>query len=129
MQTEYNTAMRSARAAVKWREYLKTEHLYPNLEYIQSRSSHKREAHLEYVGTVLPIRHEWWNTHLPQSDWNCKCWVRVTDKEPTAVPQSKKVLPVFDNNSGKTAEFIDTKEHPYVKEVCPYFDSCSEKNR
>lgn len=113
LQTEYNTAVRSARAAVKWREFLKVEHLYPNLEYMQSRASHKRDSHLAYVGTILPIRHSWWDTHLPPIDWNCKCWVRQTDKEPTAVPGEELVSPSFTNNPGKTAEFINTKQTPY----------------
>ncbi len=113
LQTEYNTAVRSARAAVKWRDFLKTEHLYPNLEYMQSRASHKREEHLEYVGTILPIRHSWWDTHLPPTDWNCKCWVRPTDKEPTAVPDAEAISGVFANNPGKTGEFVNIKATPY----------------
>ncbi len=113
LQTEYNTAVRSARMAVKWRDFLKTEHLYPNLEYMQSRASHKREEHLEYVGTILPIRHSWWDTHLPPTDWNCKCWVRPTDKEPTAVPDADAISGVFANNPGKTGEFVNIKATPY----------------
>lgn len=126
LQTEYNTAVRSARSAVKWKDFLKTEHLYPNLEYMRSRATHKREAHLEYVGTILPIRHPWWDTHLPPGDWNCKCWVRPTDKEPTGIPNAELVLPVFAGNPGETAEFVNLKEHPYVKGVCPYFNKRTE---
>lgn len=127
LQTEYNTAVRSARSAVKWKEFLKTEHLYPNLEYMRSRATHKREAHLDYVGTILPIRHPWWDTHLPPGDWNCKCWVRPTDKEPTGIPNAELVLPVFAGNPGKTAEFVNLKEHPYVKGVCKHFNECMRR--
>jgi len=115
LQTEYNTAVRSARAAVNFRKYLKTKKLYPNLEYIESTSAVKRDAHLHYVGTILPIEHPWWDTHLPPSDWNCGCGVRPTDKEVTAVPGEELVNPVFANNSGKNAEFVNIKQTPYYK--------------
>lgn len=115
LQTEYNTAVRSARSAINWRKWLETEHLYPNLEYLESTASHKRESHLDYVGTILPIRHEWWDTHMPPSAWNCACSVRPTDKEATPVPGEEHVPPVFQNNPGKTGEFVNIKETPYYK--------------
>lgn len=115
LQTEYNTAVRSARAAVNYRKWLETEHLYPNLEYLESTASHKRESHLEYVGTILPIRHPWWDGHMPPSDWNCACRVRPTDKEATPVPGDEYVPPAFQNNPGKTGEFVNIKETPYYK--------------
>lgn len=124
LRTEYNTAVRSARAAVNYRKYLETEDLYPNLEYVQSTASHPRDSHLGYVGTILLIRHEWWDTHMPPSDWNCACSVRPTDKEPTAVPPGEYVTPVFQNNPGKSAEFVKLKEHPYIKKICPNFKGC-----
>ncbi len=124
LRTEYNTAVRAARSAVNYRKFLEAEHLYPNLEYIESTAKKKREAHLEYVGTVLPIRHPWWDTHMPPSDWNCACSVRQTDKETTPVPGEELVPPVFQNNPGKTAEFVKLDEHPYIKGVCPYFSTC-----
>lgn len=127
LQTEYNTAVRSARAAVNYRKWLETEHLYPNLEYMESSASHKRETHLDYVGTILPIRHKWWDTHMPPSDWNCACSVRPTDKEVTPVPDGEYVPPVFRNNPGKSAEFVKLNEHPYVKGVCPYFATCKRR--
>ncbi len=124
LQTEYNTAVRAARNAVNFREWLETEHLYPNLEYVESTAAHPRASHLSYVGTVLPIRHPWWDKHMPPSAWNCACSVRPTDKDVTPVPGEEFVPPVFQNNPGKTAEFVKLKEHPYIKGVCPYFNTC-----
>ncbi|HHU96843.1 MAG: DUF935 family protein [Bacteroidota bacterium] len=124
LQTEYNTAVRAARNAVNFREWLETEHLYPNLEYVESTAAHPRASHLSYVGTVLPIRHPWWDKHIPPSAWNCACSVRPTDKDVTPVPGEEFVPPVFQNNPGKTAEFVKLKEHPYIKGVCPYFNTC-----
>jgi len=116
LRTEYNTAVRSAQAAMKFRGYLKEESVYPNLEYMESMASHKRIDHEEYVGTILPVSHEWWNTHLPPSDWNCQCWVRQTRKAATAVPdETEPVNPVFANNPGASAKFINTEETQYYK--------------
>ena len=86
LRTEYNSAVLKARSAVQFKEALKTKDLYPNLEYLQSSSVHKRQDHLAYVGTILPIEHSFWEEHLPPLDWNCKCRVRPTDKGATAVP-------------------------------------------
>lgn len=127
LQTEYNTAVRAARSAVNYRKALETKHIYPNLEYIESTASVQREEHLEYVGTILPIEHPWWDTHMPPSAWNCACSVRPTNKDVTPVPGEEKVNPVFQNNPGKTAELVNLKEHPYIKGVCPYFDKCKRR--
>jgi len=114
LQTEYNTAVRSARAAINYRKYLATEHLYPNLEYIESTAGHQRGDHLLYVGTILPIRHTWWEKHMPPSDWNCQCGVKPTNKAATAVPgEDEPIDPVFDNNPGQTAKMVNTEATAY----------------
>ena len=53
---------------------------------------------------------------------------RPTNKEATEVPEGDYVNPVFQNNPGKTSELVNLKEHPYVKGVCPYFDTCKRRN-
>lgn len=115
LQTEYNTAVRSARMAANMLKYKEASHLYPNLEYVHTTSAHPREKHLRYVGTILPIGHPWWDGHLPPSDWNCACSVRQTDKPETPVPDGEYVDPVFRNNPSKTAEFVNIPETAYYK--------------
>lgn len=115
LQTQYNTALKSTRAAINFRRYLETEKTYPNLEYMESRAKHKRADHLEYVGTILPIRHAWWLKHLPPGDWNCQCWVKPTKKKPTAVPGEDTTDPVFSNNPGVSAKFINYEQTPYYQ--------------
>lgn len=116
LQTEYNTAVSAARTAANLIKFEKTKHLYPNLEYIQSVAAHPRESHLKWVGTILPMDHEWWDTHMPPSDWNCSCSVRQTDKKPTAVPDgSAKSL--FANNVVKEASFVKIEQTAYYKQT------------
>jgi hypothetical protein len=118
LRTEYNTAVRAARQAVNWKNFEKSGSMYPNLEYIKSTASNRRALHEEWAGTILPIGHEWWDTHYPPSDWNCQCSVRQTDKPETGVPDgSNDGDPVFKNNPGKTARFVNLKEHPYYKKT------------
>jgi len=124
LRTEYNTAVRAARQAVNWKQFQDSKKMYPNLEYIRSTAKDKRPAHEEWAGTILPIDHTWWDTHYPPSDWNCQCSVRQTDKPATAIPSGSDGDPVFRNNPGKTARFLNLKEHPYAKGVCPYVNDC-----
>lgn len=115
LRTEYNTAVKAARSAWNYNEYLKSESLYPNLKYCLSTAKNKRESHLQYVGTVLPIRHPWWDTHMPPSEWNCACSVEPTDEPTTAVPTIELVNPVLSNNPGKTATPFRLDKHPYLR--------------
>lgn len=116
LRTEYNTAVRSARSAANYRDALRSKDMYPNIEYLESIARDKRKEHLGFVGTILPIDHPWWDTHLPPVEWNCKCSWRPTDKPTTDVPiTTEEVSPVFQNNPGKTAEFVKLSEHPYTK--------------
>lgn len=116
LRTEYNTAVRSARSAANYRDALRSKEMYPNIEYLESIARDKRKEHLGFVGTILPIDHPWWDTHLPPVEWNCKCSWRPTDKPTTDVPiTTEEVSPVFQNNPGKTAEFVKLSEHPYTK--------------
>lgn len=124
LRTEYNTAVRSARSAANYRDALRSKDMYPNIEYLESIARDKRKEHLGFVGTILPIDHPWWDTHLPPVEWNCKCSWRPTDKPTTDVPiTTEEVPPVFQNNPGKTAEFVKLSEHPYLKDkghaTCP----------
>lgn len=123
LRTEYNMAVKSARSAVNYRDALRTKDLYPNLKYCLSTSRKKRPEHLEYVGTILPIEHPWWDEHMPPSAWNCNCSVEPTDEDPTDVPSEETVDPSFANNPGKTATPFKLSEHPYLKNqgvaTCP----------
>ena len=116
LRTEYNTAVRSARAAANYCDALRSKEMYPNLEYLMSNAQDKRESHLELVGTIRPIEDPFWDTYLPPSDWNCACSVTPTDKPVTDLPTIvSEVPPVFRNNPGKTAEIVKLDEHPYLK--------------
>lgn len=117
LKTEYNTAVRSARSAANWKTFEKDADLYPNLEYLPSRSADRRPEHMAFYGTVLPINHPWWNTHTPPLGWNCKCGYTNTDREPSRVPTKKiRVAAGLDNNPAKTGKLF-SNSHPYINKV------------
>ena len=108
LKTEYRMAVRSARMAEKWKDFERTKHLYPNIEFIESTAADQRQEHLQWVGTILPMEHPWWNTHTPPVDWGCQCSIRNTDAPATGTPDGNdEVDPVFANNPAKTAEFVN----------------------
>ena len=119
LKTEYNTLLRSLRTVANLKDYERTLHLYPNLEYMESDAVHQRKSHLKYVGLVLPFHHPVWRWLMPPSEWNCDCSVRPTDKEPSAeIPVKPEGFdPIFDNRPDLTAKFINTEETPYYKQT------------
>lgn len=120
LQTEYNTAVQSARTASNMIKFRETADLYPNLEYIRSSAAHPRVSHLRYAGTILPMEHPWWVDHLPPSDWNCQCSVRQTDRKPTKEPDdSGEDDPVFIHDLMSDAEFVNIKETAYYRSSTP----------
>lgn len=116
LKTEYDTVVRSSRMAANWKKFEERKHIFPNLEFMKSRAKDKRETHLEWVGTILPFEHPWWETHTPPIDWGCQCWIRQTRAKVTAAPDDgdSEVPEVFQNNPGVTGEFVAIDKHPYV---------------
>ena len=115
LQTEYNMALHSSRTASKWKQFERTKHIYPNLEYMPSRSVKQRDSHKEYYGTVLSIEHSFWDTSLPPNGWGCNCWVRRSKKEASTEDITPiKPTPGIVGNAGKTGQLFDAK-HNFVK--------------
>ena len=118
LQTEYNTAIRSARMAVNWKKFQETKNTYPNLEYTPSRAANPRDSHRVYWGKIWAIDDPVWDTIIPPSEWNCLCGVRPTNKPVTILPdgwQHPATDPVFRNNPGKTAKIVNTEETGYYQ--------------
>jgi len=116
LKTEYNMAVRSSRMGAKLKQFEATKRLYPNLEFMPSTAAEPREAHKEWYGTILPMDHPWWKDHTPPVDWGCECSIKNTDKPVTDVPEGGETIdPVFAFNPADTAEIVNMKEHPYVK--------------
>jgi len=114
---EYNAMTARCRTARQMLGFEDTKDLYPNLEWIRSRSANPREAHLRLVGLVLPINHEFWQDNQPGNLYGCKCDWHQTDAAPAQrTPKSVPPSPGLDGNPLNTGKLI-TRKHSYFKKA------------
>lgn len=117
LEAEYNMAIRQARSAKQWQKFEAQKGVFPNLEYMPSRSATPSDAHRQYYGVILSIDDPFWDTALPPSRWNCKCWVKQT-KDDTNAPdiEAPEQLPGIAGNSGKS-KMIFTASHAFIRSL------------
>jgi hypothetical protein len=80
---EYNTTVARARSAKQWIDFnsndLRNE-LFPNIKWLPSRSSVKREEHIKFYNKVWAKGDPFWNENQPGNLWNCKCdWIETDE--------------------------------------------------
>jgi hypothetical protein len=117
LNAEYNLAQRQARAAEQWQDFERDKEVYPNLQYMASRSADPRQAHKEYYGIIKSIDDPFWDWALPPIDWGCKCWVKQT-RDAASAEVKERVNPPqeISGNAGKTGQ-VFTPGHEYVAAV------------
>lgn len=115
--TEYNTMVARCRSAKQFSNFLKNTGLYPNLEWLRSRSASPRELHLSYVGLILPIGHSFWKSNQPGNLYGCKCgWRQTSAGTTTEIPEANIVKPAVGLEGNPAFDRrIFTEKHPYFK--------------
>lgn len=117
LQAEFNLAQRQARSAEQWRDFVRDEAVYPNLEYMASRAAKQRDSHKSWYGVIKPINDAFWDTAFPPNGWGCKCWARQSDAEPTSKEvEPPKEIKGISGNAGKTAQ-IFSASHGYLQNL------------
>ena len=120
LDTQYDTAVRSARMASQWAKFQKNKRIYPNLRYMLTKAAKPDANHMKYVGITRPVDDAFWNAHYPPNRWRCQCSVEQTDDAATDVPDNLPEVPAeFAFNSGKTGQVFDLKNSEYIKSVPP----------
>jgi SPP1 gp7 family putative phage head morphogenesis protein len=76
LATIYDTNLRQAHAAGRWRQIERTAKRLPYLRYVSVQDERTRQEHRAWHGTVLPVSHKFWNTHYPPNGWRCRCIVQ-----------------------------------------------------
>lgn len=115
---EYNTTSHRCRVAKQWEQFTKEKRLFPNIEWLRTRSASPRELHLTYVGRIWSMDDPFLKNNTPGCIYNCKCDWKNTDKpvtdngDITPVP----VSPGLEGNPYVT-EKIFTDKHPYFSRV------------
>lgn len=72
----YDTNLRTAHAAGKWKQFQRVKARRPWLQYQTAGDARVRAEHVAWDGLVLHIDDPWWNTHYPPNGWGCRCIVR-----------------------------------------------------
>lgn len=118
---EYNTAVHRARSAQQWAVFQKQKHLYPNLQWLRTRSATPREIHLAYVGRIWAMDDPFWNSNQPGCTWNCKCSWKTTDA-PVTDNGGITIIPPAQGLEGNpyVTDKIFTDKHPYISRVKPH---------
>lgn len=76
LKTIYQSNLRSARSAGQWQRIQRTKETMPFLLYELGPSENHREQHVAWAGTLLPVDHPWWESHMTPNGYGCKCRVR-----------------------------------------------------
>ncbi|NTZ82367.1 hypothetical protein FCJ61_04875 [Burkholderia metallica] len=69
----YDTNIRQSYNAGRYKQMMAVKHLRPFLQYQHTSTEHPRLEHLGWNRMILPADDPWWDTHLPQNGWGCKC--------------------------------------------------------
>ena len=73
----YDTNLRTAHMAGKWKQIQRTKDRRPYLQYLDAGDGRVRPLHRQWDETVLRVDDAWWNTHYPPNGWGCRCTVRT----------------------------------------------------
>jgi SPP1 gp7 family putative phage head morphogenesis protein len=78
----FGTNVRQAQTAGQYKRALAAKADFPYLVYLSRDDDQVRPLHKAWHGTVLPVEHPFWQTHLPPCGWNCRCrFMAVTEAD------------------------------------------------
>ncbi len=107
--TEYNTAVARCRTAKQWENFMDptNRRALPNIRWIPSRSSQRRDIHIPFYNRVWAKDDPFWNSNQPGALWNCKCDWAQTSAPVTENPQYKSISQKgLNGNPAKTGEIF-----------------------
>lgn len=71
----YDTNVTQAFNAGRYQQMMAVKHLRPYWRYRHTSIEHPRLEHMAWDNLILPADDPWWDTHMPQNGWGCKCKV------------------------------------------------------
>ena len=74
-KTIYDTNITQAYNAGRWQQMMAGKEFRPFGRYRHTSIEHPRLEHKSWDGLILSLDDPWWNTHMPQNGWRCKCRV------------------------------------------------------
>ncbi len=77
----YDTNMRTAHMAGRWKQFELTKEQRPYLIYMTVGDERVRFEHSSWHLMALPLDDPFWITHYPPNGWGCRCYVISASKE------------------------------------------------
>lgn len=74
-QVIYQNNKNTARAAGRWNQQARIKSRRPYLLYLTAGDTRVRPNHAKWNYILLPIEHNFWNSHYPPNGWGCRCKV------------------------------------------------------
>lgn len=71
----YDTNITQAYNAGRYKQMAALKEFRPYWQYRHTSIEHPRLTHKTWDGLILPADDAWWDTHMPQNGWGCKCRV------------------------------------------------------
>lgn len=71
----YDTNITQAYNAGRYQQMVAVKHLRPFWQYRHTSIENPRLNHKSWDGKILSADDAWWDTHMPQNGWGCKCRV------------------------------------------------------
>ncbi len=119
----YQTNMRQSYNAGR---YAQLQH-FDYWEYQHGDSISPRLHHLKWHGTVLAKDDPWWQTHMPQNGWGCKCKVRGRSQQ-ALNRMGKKVTPTPNDGTYQWVDKVTGETFDIPKGIDPGFDYAPSKS-
>jgi SPP1 gp7 family putative phage head morphogenesis protein len=121
LETEANTYLAATQNARNWLQYEKDKDIFPYLKWQTAGDERVRKSHDKLDGITLPVDDDFWDTHQPPLDHNCRCeLIQVTKIAKPTDKEKLKDLPTYApelaTNPAKTGK-VYTTQHPYYKDV------------
>lgn len=73
LKTEFNTAVAQSQSASQWVDIVEDSEIFPLLKYQTADDERVRHEHSLWDNIVRPVEDPFWDTHMPQNGWNCRC--------------------------------------------------------
>jgi hypothetical protein len=71
----YDTNITQSYNAGRYQQMMAVKEFRPFWRYRHNSIEHPRLTHVAWDGITLSADDPWWNTHMPQNAWGCKCSV------------------------------------------------------
>ncbi len=98
LKTNFNQAIKSARAAADWKNIQDLKEIFPYLRYVTMQDDAVRDEHKPLDGIVRHVDDAFWDEYYPPNGWGCRCGKeQLTEEEANGDPGLKRDVPPDSN--------------------------------